>query len=62
MFKNLLKAAVATAATPVALVADIVTLPASAMDHRADPFKRTGSMLKAVADNVTKAVDPKDSK
>lgn len=59
MFKNLFKAAVATVVTPVAIVADIVTLPASAMDHRKDPFERTGSMLKAVADNVNKAVDPK---
>lgn len=60
MFKNLFKAAVATVATPVALVADVVTLPASALDHRKNPFERTESMIKAVSDNVVKAVDPKE--
>lgn len=59
MLKNLFKAAVATVATPIALVADIVTLPASAMDHRKSPFEKTEAMVKAVANNINDAVDPK---
>lgn len=60
MFTNLLKAAVAVVVTPVALVADIVTLPASAEDLHRGPFDRTASMLKTAADNVNKAVNPND--
>jgi hypothetical protein len=57
LLKNLLGAAVATVATPVALVADIVTLPASAYDNT-DPFARTSKMLGAVGDCINEAVKP----
>ena len=55
MLGNLLKAAIAVALTPVAIVADVVTLPASAFrdDHT---FGITGSLLRAAGENVSKAV------
>lgn len=55
MFGNLLKAAIAVSLTPVAFVADVMTLPASAFrdDH---PFGMTGALLKAAGENVSKAV------
>lgn len=56
MFGNLLKAAVAVALTPVAIVADVVTMPASADRGDAHPFGMTGALLKAAGENVSKAV------
>ncbi|MFA5897814.1 MAG: hypothetical protein WC829_01745 [Hyphomicrobium sp.] len=61
MIGNLLKAAVAVAVTPVALVVDFVTLPASADDPSRGPFDRTAKMLEAVGENVTEAI-AKDQK
>lgn len=55
---NVTKAAVAVAAAPVALVADVVTIPASSLDHRRGVFDRTGSMLKAAGDCLQEAVKP----
>jgi len=57
MFGNLLKAVVAVAASPVALVVDIVTLPESSCDINKGAFDRTSALLKAAGDNVMKAVD-----
>lgn len=56
MLTNLLKAAVALAVTPVAVVADVLTLPASAEHPTRGAFDRTGQMLKAVGDNMKEAV------
>lgn len=58
MLSNLTKAAVAVVVTPVALVADVITLPASALDHRREAFGRTEAMLKAAGDATTEAVKP----
>lgn len=58
---NLAKAAVAVAATPVALAADIVTLPASASSIHGGPFDRTASMLTAAGECVKEAVDTSKS-
>lgn len=55
---NLTKAAVAVAVTPVALVADIVTLPASAEDPRRGPFDNTAGTLGAALDNLKEAIKP----
>jgi hypothetical protein len=55
MLKNLTKAATAVALTPLALVADIVTLPASALKYE-PPFKATGTLLEIIADNAKKSV------
>jgi hypothetical protein len=54
---NLTKAAVAMALTPVALVVDLVTLPASANRGDDHPFGRTGELLNAAGKNVSKAID-----
>lgn len=58
MLGNLTKAAVAVALTPVAVVADVVTLPASAEDPRRGPFDKTGALLKAAGENIKQAVKP----
>lgn len=54
---NVLKACLAIAVSPVALVADLVTLPSSAWDDRA-PFGRTGRMLDAAGRCITAATNP----
>lgn len=59
MFTNLLKATISTALTPVALVADIVTLPASADSVNRGPFDRTAKLLKNAGECVNQAVKPK---
>lgn len=56
---NLTKAAVAVVLSPVAVVVDIVTLPASAEDPRRGPFDRTAGLLDAAGEAVTKAVSGK---
>jgi hypothetical protein len=55
---NLTKAAVAVVATPVALVADVLTLPASSMDPYRGPFDRTGRMLNRVGECIDEATKP----
>ena len=59
MLGNLIKAAVAVAAAPVALVVDIVTLPASAEHPTRGAFDRTTAMLDAAGDNMKQAVKNK---
>ena len=56
MFGNLLKAAVATVLTPVALVVDVVSLPKTANDLTSGPFDNTEKMLNSIGDNITKAL------
>jgi hypothetical protein len=54
---NIAKAGIAVAVSPVALVADIVTLPASAHDNK-HPFGKTGAVLGAAGKCVTEAIKP----
>jgi len=57
MLSNLAKAAVSVAVTPVMLVADVVTIPDSAMNNTA-PFKRTADMLQNAGECIDRAVTP----
>ena len=57
MLGNLFKAAVSVAVTPIAVVIDIVTLPASAFDNK-DAFHRTGALLNNAGDCLKEAVKP----
>jgi hypothetical protein len=54
---NITRAGVAVVAAPVALVADIVTLPSSAYEDK-HPFRRTGKMLTAAGKCVVEATKP----
>jgi len=58
LLTNLTKAAVATALVPVAVVADIVSIPASSCDPNSEPFKHTSNILGAASECVMKAVKP----
>lgn len=59
LFTNLAKAAVGVViGAPVALVADILTLPASASDERSGPFQRTGNVFDNVRNCFNEAVKP----
>lgn len=58
MLNNLTKAAVAVAAAPVAVVADILTLPATSLDPRRGPFDKTAGVLKQASDAFDAAVKP----
>jgi hypothetical protein len=60
MFKllgNLTKAAIGVAVAPVAIVVDVVKLPADAFDGK-DAFNRTGNILGDVGKNVKEAIEP----
>lgn len=52
MLTKLTKATVAVALTPIAVVADIVTLPA----NETDPFGKTAGLMDSVAKNVKDAL------
>lgn len=52
---NVVKAGIAVTVSPVALVADIVTLPGSAVDNK-PPFARTAKMLNAAGECISQAV------
>jgi hypothetical protein len=54
---NLTKAAVAVALTPIALVVDIVTLPASAYRGDVHPFGHTVDLLNEAGKSANKAID-----
>lgn len=56
-FTNVAKAGVAVAATPVALVVDVVTLPVSAYDDK-HPFRVTKRMLGVANDCIDEATQP----
>lgn len=59
MFKtltNLAKASVAVAVTPLAIIADVVTLPASAESNNRGPFDNTASTIKLAKDAFKLAV------
>lgn len=53
---NMLKAAASVALAPVALVVDVLTLPASSFDPHRGPFERTGALLSNAGDKATEAV------
>lgn len=54
---NVIKAGVAVAASPAAIVADLATLPSSAYNDRA-PFARTGKLFGAAGRCMAEAVKP----
>lgn len=56
LLTNLVKAAVSVALTPVAAVADVLTLPASSLDPYRGPFDRTAAMLKNAGECAVEAV------
>lgn len=56
LLSNLVKAAASVALAPVALVVDVVTLPASSFDPYRGPFDRTAAMLKNAGEKATEAV------
>lgn len=58
MLFNIAKALVAVAVSPVALVVDIVTLPASSCDYNRGPFDRTAKVLDAAGKNISDAITP----
>ena len=57
MLTNLIKAAVSVAVTPAAVIADVLTLPASAHDGKAT-FGRTAQLLNNAGANVQSAIEP----
>ena len=56
ILQNLTKAVVEVALTPVALVVDVVTLPASAERGDDHPFGRTAKLLNSAGKNIEKSV------
>ena len=54
---NVVKAGLAAAASPVAAVADLVTLPGSACDNK-PAFGRTAKMLNAAGKCMVEATKP----
>lgn len=58
MFTNLAKAAIAVVTTPVALVADVLTLPASSMEPHRGPFDRTARRLEQAGQAMDEALKP----
>ena len=57
MLTNLLKAGVAVAISPAALVADLAKLPANAYDNR-PLFRHTGSVLGTAGECAKEAIKP----
>jgi len=57
MLRNLCKAVVAAAASPVLAVADLATLPASAYDGR-HPFSRARTALRTAGRALDAAIEP----
>lgn len=58
---NLIKATVSAAITPVAVVADVLTLPASAYNNKA-PFAKTEALLSITNRCVQAALEPTGDK
>lgn len=57
ILSNLTRAAVAVALTPVAAVADVLTLPSSAYNDRA-PFGRVAGLVRSAGQCVKQATKP----
>lgn len=57
MFGKLLKATVAVALTPVAVVTDVFRLPFTAEKHNGRPFECTEYLFNSAAENVKSAID-----
>lgn len=60
-FTNLTKAAVAVAVSPVAVVADVLTLPSTAIDGK-PAFGKTTTMLRGAGDCMREAIKPESEK
>lgn len=58
LLSNLAKAAVAVAVTPVAIVADVLTLPESSCDPHRGAFDKTAKTLNQAAEAFNEAVKP----
>jgi hypothetical protein len=58
MLKNLTKAVVAVAVTPVDAVVDVLTLPASSLDPHRGPFDHTAKRLQQAGDALDAAIKP----
>jgi hypothetical protein len=56
MLEKLTKATVAVALTPIAVVVDVVSLPATSMDLKRGAFDNTEKLLKSAAQNVEDAL------
>jgi len=57
ILSSLTKATIGVALTPVAILADVVTLPASAEDPYAGPFDKTAKLFDNIAENFNKALE-----
>lgn len=55
---NLAKAAAAVVISPAAVVADVLTLPASSLDPHRGPFDRTAKVLNAAGQCAMEAIRP----
>ena len=55
---NLTKAVVSLAASPIAIAADLLTLPASSMDPYRGPFDKTAGVLRNAGDCFREATKP----
>ena len=60
ILESLTKAVVAVALAPVAIIADVATIPASAERGDDHPFRRTGLLLNAAGERIKKAVSGDD--
>ena len=58
LLTNLTKATVALAATPITVVADVLTLPASSYNPHRGPFDKTAALVSASAKAFKAAVKP----
>jgi hypothetical protein len=58
MLKNLTKAVVAVAITPVDAVVDVLTIPESSCDPHRGTFDRTAKRLQQASDALDEAVKP----
>lgn len=57
LLSNLASAAIKVAVLPVAVVVDVATLPASAMDLRKGAFDRSAKVVDSIGDSVDKALE-----
>ena len=56
ILKNTSKAAIAIAVTPLSLIADVLTMPASAYRGDEHPFKRTTKLLNIAGNLINESV------
>ena len=56
MLKSIIKTALATAITPVAIISDIVALPSSAYNNKS-PFGNTEKLVSIIKTNAVRAIE-----